>query len=95
MTLPVAHPGWCNPARCEALLDRAHSSGVLVVDRDRYSPARVQLRLWQWPGVPVTFVEVIVDDHDQAERIRTDLSLAQADLVRLFLGDLLRLTGGA
>ena len=95
---PAAHPAWCSPNRCEAQYDRFHSSEVLVVSSDLHSSARVQLRLWRPTEDLVTnaptYIEVIVGDHDQAQRLRTDLSLPQADLLRLFLGDLLRMTGG-
>ena len=94
MTQPLAHPAWCDPARCEVALGRSHSSGVLVVNRDEHSPARVQVRLWARPDRPPTYVEVVMGDHELAVRIRADLSLPQADLLRLLLSDLLRMTGG-
>lgn len=94
MTAPLAHPVWCDPARCEVGFGRYHSSAPLVVNRDEHSLARVQVRLWQWPPAPLTYVEVVVGDHESATRTRADLSLPQADTLRLVLGDLLRMTGG-
>jgi hypothetical protein len=94
VSAPLAHPAWCDPARCEVAFGRAHSSGVLVMPRDEHSASRAQLRLWRTSGQPGTYVELVLGDHGAGVRIRADLSLQQADQLRLFLSDLLRLTGG-
>lgn len=89
------HPLWCALSRCEAGWGRAHSSETVEVPPERgVTVSRLQLRLWARPGAR-THVEVVVGDHDQATRLRVDLTVPQAHMLRRGLDYLLTDAGVA
>lgn len=78
----ITHPDWCRLARCEATLGGSHTSDPIIISRDKISPARVQLRLWQPPTAEeVARIEFEAGDHVTGQRGRIDLSLDQASMV--------------
>lgn len=86
----ITHPRWCRTARCEASLGGSHTSDPIIIGRDKTSPARVQLRLWQPPTAEsVARIEFEAGDHVTGQRGRIDLSLEQAQMVNLGLISLL------
>jgi hypothetical protein len=80
----TAHPVWCDPKHCEALLGGGHSSTPLLVRPSGMSASRVQVRTWApgtvaWAdGEPPVFVEVVAGDHRSGQCSRIDLTARQA-----------------